>query len=119
VAKSVTSLLVGAAIRDGYIKSVDESVTVYLPRLKDSSYDDSTIRHVLQMSSGVEWTEVYDDPQSDINNVTWPTLELYEYLRDKPRAAAPGELYNYNTAETNLVGTLLSPLGWSTTPTGC
>ena len=107
VAKSVTSLLVGAAIKDGYIKSVDEPVSDYLPRLKNSSYDESTIRHVLQMSSGVEWTEVYDDPKSDINTVTWPTLELYEYLRNKPRSARPGELYNYNTAETNLVGTLL------------
>ena len=107
VAKSVTSLLIGAAIKDGYIKSVDEPVTDYLPRLKNSSYDDSTIRHVLQMSSGVEWTEVYDDLQSDINRVTWPTLELYEYLRHKPRVAAPGEKYNYNTAETNLLGTLL------------
>ena len=107
VAKSVTSLLVGAAIKDGYIRSVDEPVTNYLPRLRNSSYDDSTLRHVLQMSSGVEWTEVYDDPQSDINNVTWPTLELYEYLRHKPRVAAAGEVYNYNTAETNLVGTLL------------
>ena len=107
VAKSVTSLLVGAAIKDGYIRSVDEPVSDYLPRLKNSSYDQSTIRHVLQMSSGVEWTEVYDDLESDINNVTWPTLELYEYLRHKPRSATSGELYNYNTAETNLVGTLL------------
>ena len=107
VAKSVTSLLVGAAIKDGYIESVDEAVTDYLPRLRDSSYDDATLRQLLQMSSGVEWTEVYDDLQSDINNVTWPTLELYEYLRNKPRAAAPGVRYNYNTAETNLVGTLL------------
>ena len=107
VAKSVTSLLVGAAIKDGYIRSVDEPVTDYLPRLRNSAYDESSIRDVLQMSSGVAWTEVYDDPQADINRVTWPTLELYEYLRNKPRAAAPGETFNYNTAETNLVGTLV------------
>jgi CubicO group peptidase (beta-lactamase class C family) len=107
VAKSVTSLLVGAAIRDGYIKSVDERVTDYLPRLRNSAYDESSIRNVLQMASGVDWTEVYDDRQSDINRVTWPTLELYEYLRNKLRAAAPGEAYNYNTGETNLVGTMV------------
>jgi len=107
VAKSVTSLLVGAAIKDGYIQSVDERVTDYLPRLKNSSYDESSIKNTLQMASGVEWTEVYSDPESDINNVTWPTIELYEYLRNKPRSAAPGEVYNYSTAETNLVGTLL------------
>ena len=107
VVKSVTSLLVGAAIKDGYIRSLDESVTDYLPRLRGSAYSGSTIRNLLHMASGVEWTEVYDDPQSDINNVTWPTLELYEYLRHKPRVAVAGEAYNYSTAETNLVGTLL------------
>jgi len=107
VAKSVTSLLVGAAIRDGYIKSVDEKVTDYLPRLKDSSYDEVSIRNILQMSSGVEWNEDYEDRNSDINRVEWDTLGLYEYLRAKPRDAAPGEVFNYNTAETNLVGTLL------------
>jgi CubicO group peptidase (beta-lactamase class C family) len=107
VAKSVTSLLVGVALRDGYIESVDEKVTDYLPRLKNSSYDQSSIRNVLQMASGVAWDEDYADPESDINTTPWNTLELYEYLRIKPRAAAPGEVFNYNTAETNLVGTLL------------
>ncbi len=107
VAKSVTSLLVGAALNDGYIQSVDEAVTDYLPRLKNSSYAESSIRDLLQMASGVEWDEDYADPESDINQVTWPTVSLYEYLRNKPRSAAPGEVFNYNTAETNLVGTLL------------
>jgi len=107
VAKSVTSLLVGAAIQDGYIESVDEMVSDYLPRLKNSSYDDVTIRHLMQMASGVEWNEDYADPEADINTIEWDTLSVYEQLRDKPRAADPGTLFNYNTAETNLVGTLL------------
>lgn len=107
VAKSVTSLLIGAALKDGYIKSVDEPVTDFLPRLKNSSYDESTIRNLLQMASGVQWNEDYADRNSDINTVTWNTLALYEYLRNKPRESAAGEVFNYNTAETNLVGTLL------------
>ena len=107
VAKSVTSLLVGAAIQDGYIESVDEKVSDYLPRLKNSSYDDVTIRHLMQMASGVEWNEDYADPGSDINTIEWDTLSVYEQLRHKPRAAEPGTLFNYNTAEINLVGTLL------------
>jgi len=107
VAKSVVSMLVGAAIRDGYIRSVDEMVTDYLPRLKGSSYDQSTIRSILQMSSGVQWNEDYDDPESDVSTAPYQTLALYEFLRNKPRDAEPGELFNYNTAETNLVGTLL------------
>ena len=110
VAKSVTSMLIGAAIQDGYIKSLDEKVTDYLPRLKHSAYDQSNIRNLLQMSSGVEWNEDYADPESDIGIIAREspdTLELYEYLRHKPSDAAPGEIFNYNTAETNLAGTLL------------
>jgi len=107
VAKSVTSLLIGAAIRDGYIESVDEFVTDYLPRLRNSPYEQVTIRNLLQMASGVAWHEDYVDPSSDINRVTWSTLQLYDYLGRKPRVAPPGEVFNYNTAETNLVGTLL------------
>ena len=112
VSKSVTSMLVGAAIKDGYIKSVDEKVTDYLPRLKGSSYDQSSIRDILQMSSGVQWNEDYADRQSDLNILAstpagWSTLNLYEYLRNLPRDSKPGEFFNYNTAETNLVGTLL------------
>jgi CubicO group peptidase (beta-lactamase class C family) len=110
VAKSVTSMLIGAAIQDGYIKSVDEKITDYLPQLKNSAYDQSSIRNILQMSSGVAWNEDYADPESDIGIMARDapdTLQLYEYLRNKPRDAEPGEIFNYNTAETNLAGTLL------------
>ena len=107
VAKSITSLLVGAAVHDGYIESIDEKVTAYLPRLKDSAYEGATIRNLLHMASGVEWNEDYVDPQSDVNSVPWGTLPLQRYLRNRGAAAEPGTVFNYNTAETNLVGTLL------------
>jgi CubicO group peptidase (beta-lactamase class C family) len=107
VTKSVTSLLIGAAIQDGFIRSAQDKVTDYLPLLRNSPYEQASIRNVLQMSSGVQWNEDYADPDSDINQATWSTLELYEYLRHKKRVAAPGEVFNYNTAETNLAGTLL------------
>lgn len=107
VAKSVTSMLVGAAIQDGYIDSLDEKITDYLPRLKGSSYDQASIRDVMQMASGVRWNEDYADPESDVATADWNTLNLYEYLRNKPRDAEPGAVFNYNTAETNLVATML------------
>jgi CubicO group peptidase (beta-lactamase class C family) len=107
VTKSVVSMLVGAAIRDGYIESVDEMVSDYLPRLKGSPYDQSSIRNILQMASGVQWNEDYADPASDVNSASWQTVALYDYLSQKQRDSAPGEVFNYNTAETNLVGTLL------------
>ena len=107
VTKSVVSMLVGAAIRDGYIEGVDEMVSDYLPRLRGSPYDESTIRNILQMASGVDWNEDYADPASDVNSASWQTVALYDYLSQKQRDSAPGEVFNYNTAETNLVGTLL------------
>jgi len=107
VAKSVTSLLYGAAIKDGYIKSVDEKVTAYLPRLKGSSYDEVSIRHVLQMASGVAWDETYDDPNSDVNSTSGDYLNLVATLATKPRVAPAGTKFNYNTGETNLAGAIL------------
>ena len=108
VAKSVTSLLIGAAIRDGYIESIDEPVTDYLPRLKDSAYERTTIRHLLQMASGVAWNESYTDPGSDVALAGGANgIALYEYLAKRPADGAPGEKFNYNTGETNLVGSLL------------
>ncbi len=107
VAKSVVAMLYGAAVKDGYIKDLDAPVTDYLPHLKNSSYDESSIRNILQMSSGVEWNEDYADPNSDVATASWETIELYEFLRNKPRETKPGDKFNYNTAETNLAGTLL------------
>ncbi len=107
VAKSVVSTLAGAAILDGYIESVDEPVTAYLPRLKGSAYDDVTIGNLLQMASGVAWNEDYADPASDVNTMPQNLIDLYGVLSTKPRVAPPGEKFNYNTAETNLVGAVL------------
>ena len=107
VAKSVVSMLIGAAVKDGYIETVDEKVTEYLPRLDGSPYEQTSIVNLLQMASGVQWNEDYSDPESDIASAPWNTIKLYEYLSTKTRLAKPGESFNYNTAETNLAGTLL------------
>lgn len=113
VAKSVTSTLVGAAIKDGYIKSVDDYVTDYLPDLKGSAYDSVKISHLLTMTSGVRWNENYTDPNSDIakfdNDTTVPGMKaIVSYMRHLPAEAAPGKKFNYSTGETHLLGTLIS-----------
>jgi CubicO group peptidase (beta-lactamase class C family) len=107
VTKSVVSMLIGAAIKDGYIENVDKMVTDYLPRMKGSSYEQASIKDILQMASGVEWNEDYADPESDVASIDWQTLTLLDQLGSKPRIASPGEVFNYNTGETNLAGTLL------------
>ena len=107
VAKSVVAMLLGAAIADGYIESVDEKVSAYLPRLQNSTYDAVTIRNLLQMASGVAWNEDYADPTSDVNSMPGSLVDLYHLLGAKERVAKTGEQFNYNTAETNLVGALV------------
>lgn len=113
VAKSVTSTLVGAAIQDGRIKSIDDPVTAYVPELKGSAYEGVSVRQMLMMSSGVKWNEDYTDPNSDVakagGTVTEPGVNpMVSYLRKLPRAHAPGTTWNYNTGETDLVGVLVS-----------
>ena len=113
VAKSLTSTLVGAAIQDGKIKSINDPVTRYVPDLKGSAYEGVTVRQMLMMSSGVKWNEDYTDPKSDValagNRVTEPGVNpMVSYLRNLPRANPPGAKFNYNTGETDLVGVLVS-----------
>lgn len=112
VAKSLTSTLVGAAIQDGYIRSLDDKVSVYIPALKGSAYDDVSVRQLLTMTSGVQWNEDYADPNSDVakfnNHRPEDGMEaLVSYMRQLPRAAPPGTRWLYSTGETNLVGTLV------------
>lgn len=113
VAKSVTSLLVGAAVKDGFIRSMDDKVSVYLPQMKGSAYDEVSIRQLVTMTSGVRWTEDYGDPKSDVarfnNHVPEPGVDaLVSYLRQLPREAPAGSRFHYSTGETNLVGLLVA-----------
>lgn len=112
VAKSVTSTLVGTAIEDGHINSLDDFVSDYVEGLKGSAYDDVTIEQLLTMTSGVDWDEDYDDPNSDV--AVFSAVEPVEgepsivtYLKKLPRAHPPGAEFNYSTGETNLVGILV------------
>ena len=113
VAKSFTSTLVGAAIKDGYIKSLDDKVSQYIPDLRGSAYDDVSVAQLLTMSSGVRWNEDYEDPKADVamfNNAE-PEKGMdatVSYMRKLPRAHPPGKVWHYNTGETNLIGVLVS-----------
>ncbi len=113
VAKSMTSTLVGAAIKDGYIKSVDEPITKYIAAMKGSAYDGVTIRQVLTMTSGVKWNEDYTDPSSDVGRFfsTPPDPGVdatVSYMRRLPRERPAGEKWVYKTGETNLLGVLVA-----------
>jgi CubicO group peptidase (beta-lactamase class C family) len=113
VAKSFTSTLVGAAIKDGYIKSLDDKVTQYIPDLRGSPYDDVSIRQLLTMTSGVKWNEDYQDPNSDVARFNEHKAEAgidvtVSYMRKLVREAPAGSKWVYKTGETNLIGVLVS-----------
>ncbi len=113
VAKSLTSSLVGAALADGSIESLDDPISKYIEGLAGSAYDDVTVDHLLTMTSGVDWNEDYSDPNSDvalfINEKPADGMPaIVRYLARLPRAHPPGTVWNYSTGETNLVGVLIS-----------
>jgi len=112
VAKSLTSTLVGAALVDGYIESLNDPVSKYIKGLENSAYDDVTIEQLLTMSSGVAWDETYTDPNSDVARFNTHVAEdggsnLVSYMSQLPRAHPAGEVWNYSTGETNLIGILV------------
>jgi CubicO group peptidase (beta-lactamase class C family) len=114
VGKSVTSTLIGAAIKDGAIKGLDAPIIDYIPTLKGSAYDGVSVRQLLTMTSGVKWNEDYSDPNSDVNQFALgnpgPDGEnpIVAYMKKLPREAPPGSKWVYKTGESDLMGVLLA-----------
>lgn len=113
VAKSVSSLLVGTAIQDGNISSIDAPLTDYLPTFRKTAYEGVSIRDLLQMTSGVGWNETYTDAASDRRRMLESQLAqkagaILELMASLPRVAPPGTVWNYSTGETHIVGALLA-----------
>ena len=113
VAKSLVSTLVGAAVQDGYIKSLDDSLTDYIPELSGSGYDGVTVLQLLTMTSGVKWNEDYVDPNSDVAKFNTTKSKdgdnpILTYMATLEREAEPGARWQYNTGETNLIGVLVA-----------
>jgi CubicO group peptidase (beta-lactamase class C family) len=110
--KTITSSLMGAAIQDGYIKSIDDPVTQYVAKLQGSAYDGVSIRYLLQMASGVKWDETYTDPASDRRHMLEAQIAqrpgaIMDLMAKLPRAGAPGTVWNYSTGETFVAGAVV------------
>jgi CubicO group peptidase (beta-lactamase class C family) len=111
--KSLTSTLVGTALKSGAIGSLEDPVTRYLPALAGGGYDGVNVRQLLTMTSGVRWNEDYFNPNSDVARFLQEPARPGEdpvvtYMGRLPRATEPGTRWNYSTGETNLVGSLVA-----------
>jgi CubicO group peptidase (beta-lactamase class C family) len=138
ITKSVLSALVGIAIEQGSIDSVDHKVLDYFPDVaanKDARKQAITIEHLLTMSSGFEWSDDINNGQMANQSGDWS-----KYVLDQPMTATPGEQFTYNSgtptvlsailqkatrksplefAQTNLFGPLgITDFYWATTPSG-
>ncbi|WP_231993136.1 serine hydrolase [Mitsuaria sp. 7] len=110
--KSLTALLVGAAIADGAIHSLDDAVTDHLPAMRGTGYEGVTVRHLLTMSSGVRWIEDYTDRDSDVNRYSRSLAAkapggVLQLMASLQRAHPPGSFWNYNTGDTYLLGAVI------------
>lgn len=106
VAKSIVSLLTGAALAEGKIKSLDDEVKKYLPELHYLDYNNVTIKNLLTMSSGIEWEENYNHPLC-------PPFKAYyghdieRMIREYPFTQEPGKKWIYQSANTQLLGMII------------
>jgi CubicO group peptidase (beta-lactamase class C family) len=113
-AKSMTSLLAGAAVQDGAIKSLDDPAERYLPVLQGSAYEGVSVRNILRMCSGVAWNEEYSATgDNDIARLAAAMAEnrpgaLMDHMRSLHRATAQGAKFNYSTGESYVLGAIVA-----------
>ncbi|MCX6090002.1 MAG: serine hydrolase [Candidatus Atribacteria bacterium] len=110
VAKSIASALIGIAIHEGFIKSVNDPITNYLPELskRDVRFSNITIRHLLLMSSGMRYQEEGAFFWKDDGNLTYRYPNLRELaIKNTEIIESPGEHFLYNCYHPLLLGLIL------------
>ncbi|NEM97963.1 serine hydrolase domain-containing protein [Pontibacter burrus] len=103
VAKSIVSILVGAALRDGHIKTIDQPVADFLPSFKEGAKQKITIKHLLMMSSGLNWDESYSNPLSVTTEAYYGT-NLKKVIRRLEAVEEPGQVFSYKSGDTQILG---------------
>lgn len=112
MAKSVTGLLVGIALQEGRIRALSDPVKAYVPELAGNPYGETPLRDLLQMSSGIAFSERYDD-SDDLRQLIRDTIELRSpggaavLQRYTQRRVAPGTLFYYSSADTHALALAL------------
>ncbi len=105
-AKTVIGLLIGCAIDEGKIKSVDEPVINYIPKFKEGGKEVVTIRDLLTMSSGLSWEESGKNPFSD-NAASYYGSDLLGLTIHQKLISTPGKIFNYQSGNSQLLGFII------------
>ena len=114
MAKTVVALLIGIAVKEGAIRSIDDLAETYVPGLKDTEYGRTPIKALLLMASGVAFSEDYDNRSSDIAKLARMTVEpgspgsLAALKQFNTRRDAPGVRFSYSSAESLVLGLVLA-----------
>lgn len=115
VSKSITGALGGILVDKGFLNP-NRPVTDYVPEVSSSVYGGCSVRHLLDMSVGIAFTEDYVDPDGDVARyrraVGWDvikpgqsTMQLREYLAtQKPDGKAHGHAFHYVSTNTDMLG---------------
>ena len=111
--KSISSLLIGIAIQEGYLQGVDQKMVDLFPDYRmanlDSRKKDITLEHLLTMSDGMDWHELdypYQDPRNTLGQM-WNSRDFIQFVLDQPMARDPGESWSYNSGTSILLGGIL------------
>lgn len=108
--KSVTSVLLGIALAEGALGSLDDKVVTYCPELAGSAYDGPTVADLLDMTSGAGGVEDYEDPQAPVNRLMRAVTgrgSVLDVVRSVDPGADPGTFFNYSTLDTQVLGWVL------------
>lgn len=106
MAKSIISLLIGIALDEGYIKSVDQPIGDYLPEFKTGEKAKVTIRHLLEMSSGLSWDEAYSSAFS-MTTKGYYGKDLPGLVLNQTVLREPGKFHDYKSGNTQLLALIL------------
>ncbi|MER8454168.1 beta-lactamase family protein [Mesorhizobium sp. M1428] len=112
MAKSMTSVMLGLALKDGYIRTLDDVVETYVPEFKDTHWGTISLRHLAQGLSGVPFGELYDDPRSDLFKMLacvcedrpGTLLPFLIHVGSRPtEEIQPGSHFKYSSADSTVM----------------
>lgn len=106
MAKSIIGVLIGIAIDEGKIKSLDQKVGDFIPEYKTGSRAQLTIRHLITMSAALSWDEAYANPLSVTTEAYYGT-DLFSLVKNQEVVGTPGKEFNYQSGCSQLLGFII------------